>query len=87
MKRSKPSTVVGGGNRSLFFVFALVSVLGYGFLEASAKAKIANFATNLAALAVFAAACVLTGDVAWPGTAAGWSDGSREGSRSCASRG
>jgi uncharacterized protein len=44
---------LGPGTGS-FFVFALVSVLGYGFLEASAKAKIANFATNLAALAVFA---------------------------------
>ncbi len=43
---------LGPGTGS-FFVFALVSVLGYGFLEASAKAKIANFATNLAALAVF----------------------------------
>ena len=32
----------------------LVGVLGYGFLEASAKAKIANLVTNLAAIAVFA---------------------------------
>lgn len=44
--------VLGPGTGS-FFVFALVSVLGYGFLEASAKAKIANLATNLAALMVF----------------------------------
>lgn len=44
---------LGPGTGS-FFVFALVSVLGYGFLEASAKAKIANVATNLAALVVFA---------------------------------
>ena len=29
--------------------------MGYSFLEASAKAKIANFATNLGALTVFAA--------------------------------
>lgn len=43
---------IGPGTGS-FFVFALVSVLGYGFLEASAKAKIANMATNLAALVVF----------------------------------
>jgi uncharacterized membrane protein YfcA len=35
-------------------VFALVGLLGYTFLEASAKAKIANFATNLGALTVFA---------------------------------
>lgn len=34
-------------------VFALVGLLGYGFLQASAKAKIANWATNLAALCVF----------------------------------
>ncbi len=44
---------LGPGTGS-FFVIALVGVLGYGFLEASAKAKIANVVTNLAALAVFA---------------------------------
>ncbi|MGB3258136.1 MAG: TSUP family transporter [Ornithinimicrobium sp.] len=43
---------LGPGTGS-FLVFALVGVLGYGFLQASAKAKIANFATNLAALVVF----------------------------------
>ena len=32
---------------------ALVGLMGYAFLEASAKAKIANFATNLGALTVF----------------------------------
>ena len=36
-----------------FLVFALVGLMGYAFLEASAKAKIANFATNLGALTVF----------------------------------
>lgn len=51
---------LGPGTGS-FFVFALVSILGYGFLEASAKAKIANFATNLAALVVF----VPQGAVLW----------------------
>ena len=51
---------LGPGTGS-FFVFALVSALGYGFLEASAKAKIANLATNLAALAVF----VPQGAVLW----------------------
>ena len=45
---------LGPGTGSLF-VIALVGVLGYGFLEASGKAKIANLVTNLAALAVFAA--------------------------------
>ena len=51
---------LGPGTGS-FFVFALVSILGYGFLEASAKAKIANLATNLAALVVF----VPQGAVMW----------------------
>ncbi|WP_420330066.1 TSUP family transporter [Ornithinimicrobium murale] len=43
---------LGPGTGS-FYVFAMVGLLGYGFLQASAKAKIANWATNLAALAVF----------------------------------
>lgn len=51
---------LGPGTGS-FLVFALVGLMGYGFLEASAKAKIANFATNLAALVVF----VPQGAVVW----------------------
>ncbi len=43
---------LGPGTGS-FFVFALVGWLGYAFLQASAKAKIANLATNLGALTVF----------------------------------
>ena len=43
---------LGPGTGS-FFVFTLVGLLGYNFLEASAKAKLANWATNLAALCVF----------------------------------
>jgi uncharacterized membrane protein YfcA len=43
---------LGPGTGS-FLVFALVSLLGYAFLQASAKAKIANVATNLAALVIF----------------------------------
>src|SRR5690606_16757878 len=43
---------LGPGTGS-FLVFALVGLLGYAFLEASAKAKITNFATNLGALVVF----------------------------------
>lgn len=43
---------VGPGTGS-FLVFALVSLVGYAFVEASAKAKIANVATNLGALLVF----------------------------------
>ena len=45
--------ILGPGTGS-FFVILLVTVLGYGFLEASAKAKIANLFTNLAAIVVFA---------------------------------
>lgn len=45
--------VLGPGTGS-FLVIALVSVLGYAFIEASAKAKIVNLATNLGAIAFFA---------------------------------
>jgi uncharacterized protein len=44
---------LGPGTGS-FFVIALVGLMGYGFLEASAKARLANWATNLAAILVFA---------------------------------
>ena len=44
---------LGPGTGS-FLVFALVGLLGYAFLEASATAKIVNFATNLGALVIFA---------------------------------
>ncbi len=43
---------LGPGTGS-FLVFTLVGLLGYTFLQASAKAKIANFATNLGALVIF----------------------------------
>jgi hypothetical protein len=43
---------LGPGTGS-FFVFTLVGLLGYNFLEASAKARMANWATNVAALLVF----------------------------------
>ena len=43
-----------GPGTGTFLVIALVAVLGYAFLEASANAKIVNAATNLGALAVFA---------------------------------
>ncbi|WP_116113059.1 sulfite exporter TauE/SafE family protein [Austwickia chelonae] len=43
---------LGPGTGS-FFVFLLVGVLGYAFLNATALAKLANLATNLAALVVF----------------------------------
>lgn len=43
---------LGPGTGS-FLVFTLVGLLGYDFLQASAKARIANWATNIAALCVF----------------------------------
>jgi uncharacterized membrane protein YfcA len=43
---------LGPGTGS-FLVFTLVGLLGYNFLEASAKARMANWATNVAALLVF----------------------------------
>lgn len=43
---------LGPGTGS-FFVFVLVGLLGYNFLEASAKARLANWACNLGALAIF----------------------------------
>lgn len=45
--------LVGPGTGT-FLVIGLVGLLGYAFLEASAKAKIVNAATNLGALVVFA---------------------------------
>jgi len=51
---------IGPGTGS-FLVFSLVGLLGYGFLEASAKARLANWATNLASLVVF----VPLGAVMW----------------------
>ena len=51
---------LGPGTGS-FFVFTLVGLLGYNFLEASAKARLANWATNVAALLVFA----VQGAVMW----------------------
>jgi uncharacterized protein len=44
--------ILGPGTGS-FLVFAMVSLLGYDFLHASAKAKIVNVATNLGALLFF----------------------------------
>lgn len=43
---------MGPGTGS-FLVFSLVGLMGYSFLEASAKARMANWATNLAALVIF----------------------------------
>jgi uncharacterized protein len=51
---------LGPGTGS-FFLIILVGQLGYSFLEGSAKARLANWATNLAALCVF----VPQGAVLW----------------------
>mgnify|MGYP000869301026 CR=1 FL=1 len=50
-----------GPGTGSFFVFLFVRLLGFDFLHASAGAKLLNTATNLAALALFAA----TGHVWW----------------------
>ncbi|MFT3857400.1 MAG: TSUP family transporter [Aquabacterium sp.] len=65
------ATLIGGGigfydgvfgpGTGSFFVFALVRVLGWDFLHASAAAKRLNFATNVAALAWF----IPHGHVVW----------------------
>lgn len=52
--------VLGPGTGT-FFIIAMVAVLGYGFLEASVHAKLANLTTNLGALLVFG----LQGEVWW----------------------
>jgi uncharacterized membrane protein YfcA len=51
---------MGPGTGS-FLVLSLVALLGYSFLDASAKARLANWATNLGALVVF----VPQGAVLW----------------------
>jgi uncharacterized membrane protein YfcA len=50
-----------GPGTGSFFIFALVRLLGWDFLHASAGAKLMNVATNLTALALFAA----KGHVVW----------------------
>jgi uncharacterized membrane protein YfcA len=50
-----------GPGTGTFLVISLVGVLGYNFLQASAKAKIVNVATNLGALLLF----VPSGAVWW----------------------
>ena len=50
-----------GPGTGSFFVFLLVRVLGYDFLNASASAKLLNTATNLAALILF----TLKGHIWW----------------------
>ena len=52
--------LVGPGT-GVFFVIGLVAILGYGFLESTTMAKLANFATNVAALIVLGT----SGHVLW----------------------
>ncbi|MBP1326073.1 putative membrane protein YfcA [Leucobacter exalbidus] len=53
--------VLGPGT-GVFLVITLVGALGYDFLQASARAKMVNFATNLGALIFF----IPLGAVLWP---------------------
>ena len=50
-----------GPGTGSFFIFLMVRVLGYDFLNASAAAKLLNVATNVAAIALFA----MKGHVWW----------------------
>lgn len=52
--------LIGPGTGS-FLIIALVAALGYDFLQASAKAKVVNVATNLGAILLFS----LHGSVLW----------------------
>jgi len=52
--------LLGPGTGS-FFVIGLVVLLGYGFLQSSALAKVANLVTNVASLIVFG----VHGDLIW----------------------
>ncbi|WP_040167619.1 TSUP family transporter [Microbacterium gorillae] len=51
-----------GPGTGTFLVIALVGLVGYDFLQASAKAKIVNWATNFGALLLF----IPHGAVIWP---------------------
>lgn len=77
--------VLGPGTGT-FLVISLVAFLGHDFLQASARAKIVNFATNLGALLFF----IPLGAVLWPlGLAMGAANiaGSLLGSRMALARG
>lgn len=76
---------LGPGTGS-FFVLALVGLVGYDFLTASANARLANWATNIAALVIF----VPQGAVLWGvGLVVGVANvvGSYLGARTAVSRG
>ncbi len=50
-----------GPGTGTFFVIALVALMGYGFLEATALTKLANLTTNIAAITVLG----LSGHILW----------------------
>lgn len=52
--------ILGPGTGS-FFVIGLVALLGYGFLQASLQAKLANLSTNVASIIVFG----IHGELLW----------------------
>ena len=56
--------LIGPGTGS-FLIIALVSAMGYAFLEASAKAKIVNMATNAGALLFFLPHGSCCGESGW----------------------
>ena len=60
---------LGPGTGS-FFVIALVGLMGFGFLQASVLAKLANLTTNLAAVLVFGVSGVIVWKLALPMAAA-----------------
>lgn len=75
-----------GPGTGTFLVISLVGLIGYDFLQASAKAKIVNFATNFGALLLF----VPHGSVLWMlGIVVGFANmlGSYIGSRMAISKG
>jgi uncharacterized membrane protein YfcA len=51
-----------GPGAGSFYMLGFVALLGYGVVKATAQTKVANFASNLAALATLS----LTGHVVWP---------------------
>ena len=52
---------IGPGTGS-FLILAMISLLGYDFLHASAQAKLVNLATNLGSIVLFS----LKGKIIWP---------------------
>lgn len=65
---------LGPGTGS-FFVIALVGLLGFGFLQASVLAKLANLTTNIAAVIVFGISGVIIWKLALPMAAANLTGG------------